>query len=171
MKRFFSHFISKLRFRDYTTRAAIATTASLGLMNPAIAQVTAPPIFESVRVSPRFNPDPIVLRGISGGTTAAPSVSQREQTSTGPCVGFVDTSPDHVMTLTNDFDFLSVEVQSSEDTTLIVRGPGGAWCNDDISGKNPGIAGEWLAGTYEIWIGSYQRDKYYPYVLRLTQVR
>lgn len=159
-----------MRLRGCAT-IAIATTASLGFVPAAIAQIPSSPIFESVQVSPRFRPDPLVLRGISGGSTAASRVAQREQTATGPCVGFVDGSPDHTMTLDNSFDFLSVEVQSSEDTTLVIRGPGGAWCNDDISGKNPGIAGEWLAGTYQIWIGSYQKDKYHPYILRLTQVR
>jgi hypothetical protein len=151
---------------------AIATCASVGFLEAAaIAQPASPPIFENIQVSPGFTPDPVVLRGISGGSTAAQTVSGRDRTATGPCVGFVDASPDHTMTLTNPFSFLSVEVQSSEDTTLVVRGPGGAWCNDDMSGKNPGIAGEWLEGTYQIWIGSYQKDQYHPYILRLTQIR
>ncbi len=31
------------------------------------------------------------------------------------------------------------------------------------------MAGQWLAGTYEIWIGSPTNRDYYPYVLRVTQ--
>jgi hypothetical protein len=137
--------------------------------NPAIAQ--SPPIFESATVNPGFSPDPVTLRGISGGSVPSREVAGRAETVTGPCVGFIDRSPDHTLTLTSFFDFLSVEVESSEDTTLVVKGPGGAWCNDDISGKSPGIAGQWQEGSYQIWVGSYQKDKYFPYVLRVTQIR
>ncbi|MBE9116517.1 hypothetical protein IQ249_11460 [Lusitaniella coriacea LEGE 07157] len=136
----------------------------------AIAQ-PSPPIFENVTVSPQFSPDPISVRGISGGSLPARSASNRDETATGPCVGFIDRPPDHTLTLTAFFDFLSVEVESSEDTTMVVQGPGGVWCNDDIAGKNPGIAGQWQAGPYQLWIGSYQKDKYHPYVLRITQIR
>lgn len=62
-------------------------------------------------------------------------------------------------------------MQSPKDTTIIVRGPGGIWCNDDFKGKNPGIAGQWLPGTYSIWVGSYDQTKYHPYVLRITERR
>lgn len=137
--------------------------------NRAIAQ--SAPIFESTAVSPGFSPDPRTLRGISGGSVPAREIAGRAETTTGPCVGFVDRAPDHNLTLNSFFDFLSVEVQSPEDTTLVVKGPGGAWCNDDISGKNPGIAGQWQAGSYQLWIGSYQKDRYFPYVLRVTQIR
>jgi hypothetical protein len=51
----------------------------------------------------------------------------------------------------------------------VVRGPGGTWCNDDYTNMNPGIAGQWLSGTYQIWVGSYQEDQYYPYVIRISE--
>lgn len=154
--------------------AAIAGIApGFVCISSAIAQ--SPPIFESTTVSPRFSPDPVTLRGISGGSVAAREVAGRAETATGPCVGFIDRSPDHTLTLTSFFDFLSVSVEvanpEENDTTLVVRGPGGAWCNDDISGKNPGIAGQWQEGSYQIWVGSYQKDTYFPYVLRVTQIR
>lgn len=75
------------------------------------------------------------------------------------------------MELTQFFNYLSLQVQSTEDTTLIIRGPGGTWCNDDSAGKNPGIAGQWLSGSYEVWVGSYQRNTYHPYVIRISEVR
>jgi len=50
-----------------------------------------------------------------------------------------------------------------------VRGPGGSWCNDDYEGKNPGIVGQWLSGTYDIWVGSPQKNKYIPYIIRISQ--
>lgn len=138
----------------------------------AFAQpVNQAPIFENVRLSPQFSPDPMTIRGISGGDVPARSVSDRPETATGPCVGFVDTKPDHTIVLNSFFNYLSVQVESPEDTTLVISGPGGSWCNDDLEGKNPGIAGQWQPGTYGVWVGSYQKDKYVPYVIRLTEVR
>lgn len=128
-------------------------------------------IFEDVTLSPSFAPDPTTVRGISGGTTAASELAGRTETATGPCNGFVDEAADHTIVLTEFFSYLSLQVQSPEDTTLVVRGPGGTWCNDDFSGPNPGITGQWLSGTYEIWVGSYTQDTYHPYVIRLTETQ
>lgn len=126
-------------------------------------------IFENVTLSPNFAPDPTTVRGISGGARAASDLAGRAETATGACNGFVDQQPDHTMVLTQYFDYLSLQVQSPDDTTLIIKGPGGTWCNDDYTGKDPGIAGKWLSGTYQIWVGSYAPDKYSPYVIRITE--
>ena len=67
---------------------------------------------------------------------------------------------------TEFFDYLSLQVESPEDTVLVVRGPGGSWCNDDVLGFNPGLAGEWFSGTYDVWVGSYNEETYHPYIIR-----
>jgi hypothetical protein len=153
--------------------AIVAGAFSSPLFVPTLAQPAQLPLFESVTVSPKFDPDPIAIRGISGGEVAAEKIAGRKETSTGPCAGFADEQPDHILTLTAFLNYLSMQVESPEDTTLIVRGPGGSWCSDDqISrGKNPGIAGQWRAGTYEIWIGSYKAKSYHPYSLEITEVK
>jgi hypothetical protein len=138
------------------------------LTSPISPTPTPSTIFESVTLSPAFSPDPATVRGISGGPKAASEVTGRADTATGPCNGFVDEQPDHTITLTEFFNYLRLQVQSSEDTTLVIRGPGGTWCNDDYSGKNPGMAGQWLSGTYQVWIGSYDQNGYHPYVIRMT---
>ncbi len=130
---------------------------------------SASTIFEDVTLAPAFNPDPAVVRGISGGTLAASDLTGRAETATGPCSGFIDQQPDHRMVLTQFFNFLSLQIQSNEDTTLVIRGPGGTWCNNDYSGQNPGIAGQWLSGTYEIWVGSHSNNAFHPYVIRMTE--
>ncbi|MFH7026833.1 MAG: hypothetical protein ACHBN1_15835 [Heteroscytonema crispum UTEX LB 1556] len=137
--------------------------------NTAYAQETPPPIFGDVTIGRKFSPDPWTVRGMSGGTIPASQVAGRGETATGPCMGFVDEKPDHTLVLTSKFDYLKLKVQSPEDTTLIVSGPGGSWCNDEFDGKNPGIIGEWLAGTYRIWIGSYNKENYLPYTLEITE--
>lgn len=125
-------------------------------------------IFENVTLSPSFAA-PATVRGISGGAIPASELLGRSETETGACTGFIDQQPDHRMTLTQFFNFLSLEIQSTDDTSLVIRGPGGTWCNDDFSGKNPGMAGQWLSGTYEIWIGSPRQDAYFPYVIRFSE--
>lgn len=143
---------------------------ALGHNRPVFSQKNEfTPIFENVTLDPNSEETTTIVRGLSGGAIAATEQAGRNATITGPCVGFVDGEPDHKLILTGFFDSLTIEVRSSEDTTLVVRGPGGSWCNDDFDGKNPGITGQWFSGTYEVWVGSYQRNKYYPYVIRMTR--
>lgn len=166
--------IRGINFAKRSIGAAVLLTGLVPFLaiSPSIAQTPqSSTIFENVRLSPDFTPDPTTIRGISGGDQAASEVAGRTATATGPCNGFIDTQPDHTIVLTEFFNYLSFQVQSPEDTTLMVRGPGGTWCNDDYSGKNPGIAGQWLSGTYEIWVGSFAQSTYHPYVIRMSERR
>jgi hypothetical protein len=136
----------------------------------AVAEET-PPIFGDITINRQFSPDPLTVRGMSGGSVAGREVAGRTKTPTGPCTGFVGQTPGHTLTLMSGFEYLKLLVESPQDTTIIVRGPGGTWCNDDFEGKNPGIVGEWLPGTYQIWVGSYQKDQYFPYTLTITELK
>lgn len=128
-------------------------------------------IFENVTVRPNFTPDPMRIRGISGGSVPASTVAGRKETPTGPCVGFTDEQPDHTLNLTTFFNYMSLVVESTQDTTLVISGPGGTWCNDDFQGKNPGMAGQWKPGPYKVWVGSYDKNNYHPYVIKMSQVQ
>ncbi|MEL6222797.1 MAG: hypothetical protein AAFQ57_06260 [Cyanobacteria bacterium J06626_14] len=154
--------------------AAIATLPMLTLAEAGSAQSvifgSSPRLFEDVVLTPTLVSDTTTVRGISGGPLAASQIAGREETVTGGCLGFVDTEPDHRITLTDFFDYLELEIQSPEDTTLVVRGPGGSWCSDDVYGFNPAIAGQWFSGTYDIWIGSYNSGTYHPYVIRISEI-
>ncbi|MCL1472256.1 hypothetical protein [Argonema antarcticum] len=142
------------------------------LSEKILAQPAPPmPLFDNLTIGPGFKPDPRTIRGISGGLERASDIAGRQETANGPCVGFVGKNPSHTLVLSSPFNYLRVQVQSPDDTTLVIQGPGGTWCNDDSEGKNAGIAGEWLPGTYSIWIGSYQKNKYTPYIIRVTQVQ
>ena len=135
------------------------------------AQAAPAPMFENVTIGPKFSPDPIEIGGISGGNVPAKTIAGTSETPNGPCVGFVDEKPDHTLVLTDSFNYLKLLVQSPDDTTLVVRGPGGTWCNDDSEGKNPAIVGQWLPGTYSIWVGSSDQNQYRSYTLRITEIR
>jgi hypothetical protein len=126
-------------------------------------------MFEDIAIAPNFTPKVLELRGISGGGVETQTKSKRKVTETGECIGFVDAVPDHKITLTKAFRFLKLQVKSSGDTILLVRGPGGSWCSDDVSDRNPVISGDWLAGTYEVWVGSYEENNSFPYLLKITE--
>jgi hypothetical protein len=126
-------------------------------------------MFEDIAIAPSSVPKAIELRGISGGGVETQKTSGRKLTETGECIGFIDAAPDHKITLTKAFGYLKMQVKSSGDTILLVRGPGGSWCSDDVSDRNPEISGDWLAGTYEVWVGSYEENTSFPYLLELTE--
>ncbi|MBD2345840.1 hypothetical protein [Anabaena subtropica] len=149
----------------------MVTLGVISALHPGSNAQEAPPIFGDVTIGQKFSPDPLVVRGMSGGSVAGNRVAGRIETPTGPCTGFIDETPDHTIKLTSNFDYLKLQVQAPQDTTIIVKGPGGTWCNDDLDGKNPGISGEWLSGNYEVWIGSYEKGKYFPYTLKITEVK
>ncbi|MBD2626637.1 hypothetical protein [Trichormus variabilis] len=148
----------------------IVTLCSTSVINSTANAQEAPPIFGDITINRQFSPDPLKVRGMSGGSVKATEVGGKE-TPTGPCAGFVDKAADHTLKLTSKFDYLKLQVESPRDTTIIIKGPGGTWCNDDFDGKNPGIVGEWLKGTYQIWVGSYEKGKYLPYTLKITEVK
>lgn len=144
----------------------------VGAIAPASAQIVRnQPMFTDVTLAPRFIPDPTQVRGLSGGEYYAEQVAGRLKTETGSCVGFVNEKPDHEIRLTEFFQYLNMQVFSAGDTVLLVRGPGGTWCSDDRTAAGPSIAGQWLPGTYEIWVGSVDASEYTPYQLEFTEVR
>jgi len=133
---------------------------------------TATPIFaqelvSNITLDAQVNPNPIMIEGMSGGNIDAIEVVQIKETSTGPCNGLVDRQPNHILILNSFFKFLKIEVESSTDTTILVQGPGGVWCNDDYNNANPALEGEWQKGKYKLWVGSYEETPN-NYRIRIT---
>ena len=162
--------------RNAITRGIKLSTMLVTLCISAVIHSVAdaqegPPIFGDVTINKPFSSDPLTVRGMSGGSIPASQLVGKNETPTGSCSGFMDKVPDHTLELTSNFDYLKLQVQSPADTTIIIKGPGGIWCNDDLDGKNPGIVGEWLQGTYQVWVGSYTKGKYLPYSLTITQFK
>jgi len=151
--------------------SAIAAIVVLTCAFPARSQRVGDWLFfRDLTLTPGFDPDPVVLRGVSGGNFSAAEITADSHTSTGLCRGFFNVDPDHELRLSDPFPSLRLFVIGAGDTTLIVRGPGGTWCNDDYDGLDPGIAGQWLAGTYQIWVGSHSQDEYHPYAIELSEI-
>ncbi|MBD3884150.1 hypothetical protein IFO70_20595 [Phormidium tenue FACHB-886] len=112
-------------------------------------------------LAPGFSPDPQVGMGKSGGT---------RQTECGYVQA--ETQPNHVIILSQPFEFLKASLQAEGDVTLLIKTPDGrSICSDDVNGLMPEISGEAPAGTYRIWIGDYigKPEGSYPYQLKLTE--
>ncbi|MEM9816325.1 MAG: hypothetical protein AAF827_07980 [Cyanobacteria bacterium P01_D01_bin.6] len=124
-----------------------------------------------VTLAAGFAPNPTELAGTGGGDRWAVNVVGITNTSTGPCVGYISESPHEEVTLETGFANLEMRVESDLDTTLVITGPGGIWCNDDSGSKNPVIAGAWLPGQYQVWIGAYQAGQVPDYTLYIQDRR
>ena len=139
-----------------------ALFATLGMASTAFAS------YESFTLAPGFLPDPATGSGTSGGPRNA---SQFGSTAHGPCVGMIDNSPDHVMTLSGNFSYLRVSATSAGDVSLVIQGPDGSYrCNDDAVGLNPVVEGSWPAGRYNIFVGTVGGTNV-PYSLAITEIR
>ncbi len=130
----------------------ISTIVSLSVTSTILAQE----IVKNIILDGQINPDPIMIEGMSGGTLRGSEVVKTQETATGLCNGLVAQQPNHILILKTFFEFLKIEVASSTDTTILVAGPGGVWCNDDYDNDNPALEGQWQAGKYHIWVGSYE---------------
>lgn len=132
-----------------------------------VTGITAAPARADITLSPGFGQTSI--SGTAGGNTSLRDVAGKSETDTGSCLGFGKGQPDQVLRLSSSFRDLTVVVKSGADTTLVVKGPGGTWCNDDFQGKNPGLDGQWQAGEYKVWIGTQGRNQSVNYVLKMSQ--
>ena len=121
-----------------------------------------------ITLGSKVMPDPLIIKGETGGKHKAADLINTEGTSTGFCNGFVKKKPNHILVLSSFFEFLKIEVNSSSDTSIIIEGPGGVWCNDDFHGINPVIEGQWQPGNYKIWIGSYRKRNVQDYQMKIT---
>lgn len=111
---------------------------------------------------------PLTIQGTSGGAIAAQEISQTKMTATGYCDGYVSPQPNHLLKLESFWEFLRLEVASQADTTILVKGVGGVWCNDDAGTTNPVIEGQWQPGLYQVWVGSYQANSTNDYQIKIT---
>ena len=121
--------------------------------------------FGTITLRPGFTPDPHVANGTSGGASNANSINSS-------CTGWISGTPDHILRTRGNFNFLRIFAESSDDTTIVVQTPQGrVLCDDDTYGLNPSVEGNFPAGTYRIWIGSYTQGENSAYRLKLTELR
>lgn len=117
-------------------------------VHPTMSQEVLKPI------SPRFTPDPQVYSGKTGGDQPLQSIATSK--ANGQCQGFAEQKPNHSLIVQKDFGFLSLRVAGDRDLSLLVKGPDGIYCRN---GKLPELSGDWMAGKYDIWIGTTNGDR------------
>lgn len=107
------------------------------------------------------------VQGTAGGSTRA---TQWGVTETGPCMGWVPSSPQHRLRLEEDAQ-VTIRVRSHTDTTLVLHGRNEngttTLCNDDDDGSNPGMARRLSAGSYDLYIGTWDAGDRVPFTMSI----
>ena len=110
-------------------------------------------LYDNVSLVTGFTPDPYLVSIVAGGDSA---VSEELGAA---CAGNVTSKqPDVALNYTAGSSFgLYLYAEAAEDTTLIVLGPDGWYCDDDSHGDlNPRVTFDSpSSGDYLIWVGTY----------------
>lgn len=124
---------------------------SLAVTGASLAQAPV------VQITPKFQPDPLVVRGTSGGAESS------------DC-GNIAATPSQVIQVTQPLPYLRLTVQSDGQPTLFINGPGGRFCvlGDSYPGGNPEISGYWKAGKYSVYVGDRAQGQH-PYTLSISK--
>lgn len=144
-----------------------------------IAALSATPVlsqaanFDNLTLAPGFPKAAAQVSGYTGGGYSLSSIANSDRNNK-PCIGFGDPMPDHIMVLQQDFSNLSVLVNTGgKDTTLVVQGPNdqSVRCGDDTgSSKDASVQGSnWSAGTYRIWVGSFESGQRLDYTITVRE--
>jgi hypothetical protein len=162
---------NKINLSFWSKRKFYFLLTIMAVLTPSIALAqNAQAIFGRQTLNQNFAPNPLILEGVSGGNSPVNSITNIESTPTGSCKGYMQRQPDYQVILNAPFSSLTMQVTSEVDTTLVITGVGGTWCNDDYNGQpNPQINGSWAQGDYQVWVGSYQQNSYHPYQLRISR--
>lgn len=130
----------------------------------AIANVS---LFGEINLSPGF--EHTTKNGFTGGTVSFTEKFNRDGEGN-LCVGYGDVTPDYILVVSEDLPQLTLEVDSGgNDTTIIVqdRDRDILYCGDDNELNNspdPRLSYDnFPAGTYQVWIGSFDPNQRWNY--------
>lgn len=86
------------------------------------------------------------------------------------CAGYYAGTPEHVVRIRRDVDYLRLETDAEGDPTLmLVADDGAVYCDDDGGeGYNARIEGSFPPGTYRVYVGSYEPGRSAAYRLLLS---
>jgi len=141
----------------------------LGLFLAAIAAPVSADFDDFHNIKPGFGSRK--SGGISGGEVHAIIYQNQDE----DCVGWIDDTPDHTITVTSPVR-MSVIAQRQDDdadlTLVIMNDHDEVVCDDDSADKdqgNPGLKVRYLPGDYRVFVGSYGRGTYHRYTLLLIE--
>lgn len=124
----------------------------------SFAVTTAALAEDSVKITPKLEPDPLVVKGKSGGEKSS------------DC-GNIAATPSQIIEVTEALPYLRFSVASEGQPTLLIEGPGKRhFCvlADTEAGESPEISGYWEAGKYSLYIGDRASGQH-PYTLSISQ--
>lgn len=128
--------------------------------------------FGSRTLAPGFSAEQAMVNGFTGGSYSLSALSNRDRQGN-RCLGYGDSHPDHILTLETRFEQLTLTVDSGgSDTTLIIEGPMGFLCGNDIDELNLDAqvsAVDWEPGDYRIWVGTMASGDRQNYRLSLEE--
>ena len=124
-----------------------------------------PPGGAMITVAPGFVPDPTTQVGNAGGPVPASTLSPG-------CYGSVPAAPQLTLRVVAPMPSLVVVVESTSDTTLVIRRPDGTYlCDDDGgAGLNPRVQGAFAPGDYAVYVGVFGSAGAAPYALGVTTI-
>ena len=167
MKTWKEHAIARRWVRLASLVGAVGAIAASGLVSStAIAQVLVPASNESVTLTD----DGIRFEGTAAGAYGLMRLAGRDRRRR-LCLGYGTEEPNHVLVLSEAVSRLSMSVVSEGDTTLLIEGPRGVDCNDNYRRNSRDAAvrdGQWPAGTYRIWVGSFEKGDRLNYKLLVS---
>jgi hypothetical protein len=147
-------YVGELSPTGIGTAFTTTVTGTAGTPPPDIASM-ASGLFGTATVGLSYGTT--TLGGNSGGPNRADTLDMS-------CRGYISEQPSFIMDVTDE-SYMSVRVMSQGDTTLVVMGPDGTFCNDDFSGLNPGLEQYFTPGRYGVWVGSYSPDGSHPFMI------
>ena len=148
-----------------------ASLLGLGWLSQSSAVFANPANFASLSLSPGFSSK--TVKGYTKGAIALHRIVGERDMQRNMCLGYGSLSPDHELVLKKNVKKLSVQVSSSRDTTLLIKGPKNRlYCFDDSAqGKDAGwIANQLPAGKYSIWVGSFEKGQQFRYSVTVNEL-
>ena len=151
----------------FSFMALITSLVSMAVI-PAIAREPK----SNLILATGFDRAAAIAIGHTGGAYSLASIVNQDKHGN-PCMGYGDPKPDHSMVLENDFDRLSLQVDSGgKDTTLVIKGPDNDFrCAFGQKQIRDALVQDqnWKQGHYDIWVGSMQPTRRSPYRLSIQQ--
>ena len=112
-----------------------------------------------------FALDPFLVSLNGGGEVDASTLDPA-------CIGYINNKPVLTANWEGAVDFLRIFFYSDSDSTLVIQQPDGGYiCADDVDENvlDPELVAEQpAAGTYKIWVGSYEPNQLIPGLLVIT---
>ena len=130
--------------------------------------MTAETHYGTFTLEPGFDPDPLFAPADAGGPDNPDALGAPET-----CTGMLSSAqPEIRIRVAAEAPPLSVFVNSTADTTLVINDPEGNWhCNNDDNGLNPRVHFDTpLSGQYSIWVGLWSSTEIVPSWIGVTEL-